>query len=176
MWTILYLVSIIAANVITAKFAPIVLGDMIVPCGSFLIGATFVFRDFTQNQIGKSNTYKVIALALFLSGVTSYFLGDGLYIAFASLIAFLLSETSDTEMYSRLKMKMEYKVLYSGIVGGALDSVVFVVVGLSPIGLNVLSWNQVILAIIGQMVVKTVMQFIALLVIKAVQGRARRTY
>ncbi|MNZ50763.1 hypothetical protein D3C78_685570 [compost metagenome] len=50
--------------------------------------------------------------------------------------------------------------MYSGIVGGILDSVIFVVIGLSPLGANFIPWNAVIFAIIGQIVVKTIMQLL----------------
>jgi len=166
MQVFLYLLSIAAANIITAKFTPLILGVFIIPYGSFLIGLTFILRDLTQNKIGRKKTYFVISLALLLSGITSYLLGDGLYIVTASLIAFLISETTDTEIYTRLKMKMEYRVLYSGLVGGLLDSIVFVVIGLSPIGAGFLSWEQVAAAIVAQVLVKTIMQFLGVAVIK----------
>lgn len=160
MRVILYLLSIVAANIITAKFAPLTLGIFIIPWGSFLIGATFILRDLAQNQIGRKKTYLVIGTALILSGLCSYSLGDGLQIAAASLIAFLISESTDTEIYTRLKLKMEYRVLYSGLVGGLLDSTVFVIIGLSPIGANFLSWEAVPAAIAGQVIIKTIMQII----------------
>lgn len=163
-----YLVSIVAANIITASLAPVQLGFFIVPYGTFLIGLTFVFRDLTQNRIGRNRTYLAIAAALVLSGITSWFLGDSLFIAAASLMAFLISETTDTEIYTRLKMKIEYRIFYSGVVGGFLDSIIFVIIGLSPIGANFLSWSQVTFAIIGQIIVKTFMQALALICIKIV--------
>lgn len=166
MQVFLYLLSIVAANIITAKFAPLIVGVFIIPYGSFLIGITFILRDLTQNKIGRKKTYLVITTALILSGITSYLLGDGLYIVTASLIAFLISETTDTEIYTRLKMKMEYRVLYSGLVGGLLDSIVFVVIGLSPIGAGFLTWEQVTAAIVAQVLVKTIMQFLGVAVIR----------
>lgn len=166
MRALLYLVAIVAANIITAKFAPLTLGIFIIPWGSFLIGVTFILRDLTQNQIGRKKTYLVILLALLLSGISSYLLGDGLHIVTASLIAFLISETTDTEIYTRLKLKMEYRVLYSGLAGGLLDSTVFVIIGLSPIGANFLPWEAVGAAIVGQVLIKSIMQLIGVVVIK----------
>jgi queuosine precursor transporter len=171
MRALLYLAAIIAANIITAKFAPLTLGIFIIPWGSFLIGVTFILRDLTQNQIGKKKTYLVILLALILSGISSYLLGDGLHIVTASLIAFLISETTDTEIYSRLKLKLEYRVLYSGLVGGLLDSTVFVIVGLSPMGANFLPWGAIPAAILGQVIIKSTMQFIGVLIIKTIGGK-----
>ena len=50
---------------------------------------------------------------------------------------------------------MAWRVFYSGIVGGFLDSVIFVVIGLSPLGANFLPWEAVPAAIVGQIIVKT---------------------
>ncbi|MCS0542501.1 hypothetical protein NXY55_21230, partial [Aeromonas veronii] len=92
---ILYLLSIILANVITAAFQPMTLGVFIVPMGTLLIGATFIFRDFVQNRYGRKLTYVFICIALLLSALVSFLLGDTLLIVFASAISFLLAETTD---------------------------------------------------------------------------------
>ena len=161
----LYLLSVTAANVVTAHFAPFVIGLLIVPMGSFLIGATFVLRDFPQVNFGRKKKYLTILAASFLSLVASLILGDGFWVVVASLLAFLVSELTDTEIFTRMKASLLNRVLFSGLVGGLLDSVIFVVVGLGPIGLGVLSWEQCLFAIIGQTLVKMAMQFIGVGVI-----------
>jgi uncharacterized PurR-regulated membrane protein YhhQ (DUF165 family) len=158
MRVLFYILAIVLANVITAKFAPLELGVFIVPYGTFLIGLTFILRDLVQNEHGKSTTYKIIGLALGLSAVSSFLLGDTLWIVFASGLAFLLSETTDTEIYSRLKMPMSLRVWWSGLVGGLLDSVAFVIIGLSPLGAGFVPWEFVWFAILGQVIFKTLMQ------------------
>lgn len=163
---LLYLVSIVTANVVTARFAPFEFGSFIVPMGSFLIGATFIFRDLVQNKYGRKKTYGFIFAALVLSAIASYSLGDTLIIVAASALSFLIAETTDTEIYTRLKLPMAWRVFYSGIVGGFLDSVVFVIVGLSPIGAGFIPWAAVPAAIIGQIIVKTVMQMFGAIVLK----------
>ena len=167
---VLYLVSIILANVITAAFAPLQFWVFIVPMGTLLIGATFIFRDLVQNKYGRKKTYLLIGIALLLSAVVSFLLGDTLIIVLASAISFLLAETTDTEIYSRLKLPMSLRVFYSGLVGGFLDSVVFVIIGLSPIGANFLPWEAVPAAIIGQLVVKTVIQGLGAIVLHRVHN------
>ncbi|WP_127579399.1 VUT family protein [Paenibacillus koleovorans] len=171
---VLYLLGIVLANVITANTAPLMWGKFIVPAGSFLIGATFILRDLVQNVIGRRNTYMAIGAAMLISGITSYLLGDTLWITAASALTFLLSETTDTEIYTRLKLPMSLKVLYSGLVGGALDSVVFVIIGLSPIGAGFLPWEMVGYAIAGQIIVKTLMQLLGSVVIQ-VASRNKKT-
>ncbi|MGG0288035.1 VUT family protein [Peribacillus butanolivorans] len=157
---ILYLVSIVTANVVTAAFAPLQLGVFIIPMGTLLIGGTFIFRDLVQNKFGRVKTYVCIVTALILSACVSFLLGDTLLIVFASALSFVVAETADTEIYTRLKLPMSWRVFYSGIVGGFFDSVIFVVIGLSPLGANVLPWEAVPAAIFGQIIVKTVIQSI----------------
>lgn len=167
----LYLVSIIAANVSTAAFAPLHIGAFIVPMGTLLIGATFIFRDLVQNKYGRKKTYMFIGAALILSGLVSYLLGDTLIIVLASALSFAIAETTDTEIYTRLKLPMGWRVFYSGLVGGFLDSVVFVVIGLSPLGANFLPWEAIPFAILGQVIVKTIIQAIGALILNQVQHK-----
>ena len=80
-------------------------------------------------------------------------------------MSFLVAETTDTEIYTRLKLPIAWRVLYSGIVGGFLDSVIFVIVRLSPIGAGYVPWGAVPAAIVGQIIVKTVMQMIGAIIL-----------
>lgn len=160
-----YLLSIIIANVVTAAFAPLQFGMFIVPMGTLLIGATFIFRDLVQNKYGRTKTYFFIVTALILSAVVSFILGDTILIVVASAVSFVVAETADTEIYSRLKLPMAWRVLYSGIVGGFLDSAIFVVIGLSPLGANILPWEAVPAAIVGQIIVKTIIQMFGALIL-----------
>jgi queuosine precursor transporter len=155
-----YLLAIVLANVITAATVPLSLWVFIVPWGSFLIGATFILRDLVQQKYGRKTAYLTIITALFFSALTSSILGDPLTIVLASAISFLISETTDTEIYTRLKLPFYKRVFASGFVGGILDSAIFVIVGLSPLGAGFLPWNAVVMAILGQVIVKTIMQAI----------------
>ncbi|RPJ94596.1 VUT family protein [Rummeliibacillus sp. TYF005] len=159
----LYLCAIVLANVITANFAPLQFGVFIIPYGSFLIGATFILRDLVQNKYGKKKTYLFIGLALILSAISSYLLGDTLWIVFASAVSFAVSETTDTEIYSRLKASISMRIMYSGIFGGILDSSIFVIIGLSPLGAGMVPWNAVWMAILGQVIIKISMQIIGVM-------------
>ena len=160
MTAFLYLMAIVASNVLTASFTPLMIGPFVITLGTFLIGVTFVLRDLVQEKHGRRNTYSLIILALILSAVSSRLLGDTLWIVFASAASFSLSETTDTEIYTRLRLPMRLRVICSGVVAGALDSGIFVIVGLSPLGAGFITWGLVPMAIAGQVIVKTVMQFI----------------
>ena len=156
----IYLLSIILANVITARFAPLELGPLIIPYGTLLIGLTLVMRDMVQNRFGRLQTYLLIGLALVLSALSSYLLGDPLWVVFASTLSFIISETADTEIYTRFKLPFVKRVMFSGIVAGFLDSAIFVIIGIGPLGLEFVPWNLVPYAILGQWVAKVVMQLV----------------
>lgn len=170
----LYLLAIVLANVVTASMDPVLWGKLIIPAGSFLIGATFILRDLVQHAVGRAKTYAAIGVAMLLSGVTSYSLGDTLWITAASAITFLVSETADTEIYTRLRLPMSLRVFYSGIVGGVVDSAVFVIIGLSPIGAGFLPWELVGYAVAGQVLVKVAMQGIGALGVHLAMSAKRR--
>ena len=159
----LYLLLIVASNLVTARFNPIVLanGMLIIPMGSLFAGAIFVLRDFVQIKHGKRKTYLTIFIAALLSALTSVIIGDTAHVAIASTIAFFISEAVDTEIFSRVKKSLPVRVLLSGVVGGCLDSIIFVILGLSPIGANMLVWKLVPYAILGQLLIKTIVQLIA---------------
>lgn len=154
----IYLLSIVTANAVAAKFQPLDLGVFIIPWGTFFIGLTLVMRDMVQNIYGKKKTYMFIGLALALSALTSHLLGDELWIVFASVMSFIISETADTEIYTRFKIPFVKRVMYSGIFAGFFDSTVFVIIGISPLGLDFVPWSLVGYAILGQWVTKALMQ------------------
>ncbi|MBD8025924.1 VUT family protein [Ureibacillus sp. Re31] len=173
---IFYLLSIVVANVVTAAFAPLQFGMFIVPMGTLFVGATFIFRDLVQNKYGRKKTYLFIFTALVLSAIVSSLLGDTLMIVAASAISFILAETADTEIYTRLKLPIAWRVFYSGLVGGLLDSAVFVIIGLSPLGAGMLPWEAVPAAIIGQIIVKTVIQMIGAIILSQVHGKKSNSF
>lgn len=157
---ILYLTIIALSNIVTAAFAPLTLfgGMLIIPAGSVFVGVTFVLRDLVQLQRGRRFVYRAILAASAISAVVSLLCGDTPYVALASVAAFTASETIDTEIFARLKKSIGARVTLSGIIGGIADSIIFVILGLSPIGANVLGWDQVLTAILGQTITKVVVQ------------------
>lgn len=154
----LYIIAVVTANIVTASLAPLAAGPFIIPWGTLLIGITFILRDIVQQRYGRHTAYLTIATALVLSALTSYLLGDTLMIVAASALSFALAETADTEIFSRLRTSFARRVFYSGVVGGAIDSTAFVIVGLSPIGAGFLPWAAVPAAILGQFIVKGALQ------------------
>lgn len=175
----LYLLLIAATNLLTAMFDPIQLagGALIIPVGTLFAGVTFIMRDFVQIKHGKGKTYRAILGASVLSGALSVALGDTGHVAAASVVAFFLSESVDTEIFSRLRRSFPVKVMVSGAAGGCLDSAVFVVLGLSPLGANMLPWTAVTSAILGQALVKLIVQTVGagVLLLRKIQLNTKTT-
>ncbi|MDD4238975.1 MAG: VUT family protein [Desulfotomaculaceae bacterium] len=162
---IFYIFTILLANLLSAKIAPLHIGPFLISPGTFTIAASFILRDLVQNRYGKVKTYYFIALALILSAITAKGLGDPMTIVIASACAFAVSESSDTEIYSRLRLPMAWRVWWSGLVGGVLDSGIFVILGLSPLGMGFIPWPFIPMAVLGQALFKIAMQGIGALVI-----------
>lgn len=161
--------SIVIANVLTAKYSPFVLfdGHIIIPVGSVFVGVTFLLRDVVQIKHGKRKAYTMIFTALFMSAAISAMMGDTASVAFASGLSFLLSESIDTEIFSRVRRNVRLRMLASGVIGGGVDSAVFVTVGLGPFGSGALTWDQVPYAIIGQAAIKAAVQIAVIGVIES---------
>lgn len=151
----LYIIAIVFANILTAQFPPFKFFGLLIPQGTFLIGLTFVLRDHVQIQYNRKITYYVIGIALILSAISTVILGNGINIVIASAISFAISELTDTEIFTRWKGSIKSRIIISGTIGSLLDSIAFTLIAGFPIQ-----------GMIGQLVVKTVMQFIGGLFIR----------
>lgn len=158
---ILYVGVIVCANFVTAELPPMHLFSFIVPAGTLFIGTTFFLRDVIQWYHGRLTAYKAIAIALIASAIASVLLGDLIWITVASAISFAVSETVDAELFTRMRKTIQQRVLWSGLFGGFLDSGIFVIIGLSPLTTNIVPWAFIPEAILGQIIVKSIFQFIA---------------
>lgn len=165
MSVIFYISAILLANFLSARVEPLAIGPFLISPGTFTIAAGFVLRDLVQNRYGRGKTYLFIGVALLLSAATSRALGDSLAIVIASACAFAVSETTDTEIYTRLRLPMALRVWWSGVAGGILDSGVFVILGLSPLGTGFIPWPLIPMAILGQALFKIIMQGVGALAI-----------
>lgn len=164
--TYFYIAAILLANLVTAAIEPFALGPFIIPAGSLIVGFTFVLRDYVQMLHGRTGAYKAIATATALSIFLSLGVGDLFVVTAASALAFLASETADTEVFTRYRGKLSSRILVSGLLGGAIDSGLFVIIGLSPLTSGILPWEAIPAAIIGQMATKWAMQGAAAAVLK----------
>lgn len=90
------------------------------PSGVLAIGIALFTRDYIQEKFGKQRTLVAIAIGI----VLSYLINPA--VATASAVAFALGELSDFFVYSEIKKRsLIAAVIASGIIGGIVDSFVF---------------------------------------------------
>ena len=90
------------------------------PSGVLVIGIALFTRDYIQEKYGQKVTIAAIAIGIFLS----YFINP--MVATASALAFALGELADFMVYTRIKrVTLVGAVIVSGVVGGVIDSFVF---------------------------------------------------
>lgn len=161
MLVVLYIAVVAVANWITAKTVPLAVGPFLIPWGTWLIAVTFFARDAIQLRHGRQTAYTAILGGIAVSWITATAFGFTHAIVVASAAAFALSETLDTEVFTRMPGNVPARVAVSGVLGGALDTTVFVIVGLSPLWGGIIPWSSVPNAILGAFIVKAGLQLLA---------------
>jgi queuosine precursor transporter len=117
-WTIACVASVVAVNALFLLVPPFTVGGITLTLGSFVVGATFILRDFAQREIGHRVLWATIA-----GTVVTAFMSPGL--AIASGVAFLASETLDWAVFSRWPGEFRSRVVASSLAGAPIDSVIF---------------------------------------------------
>lgn len=161
----LYLAAIVAANVLTATLAPLQFDWLdqhwAITWGTFFVAVTFFLRDAVQLEQGRRFAYGCIAVALLSTVILSRAYADLLWITAASAVAFAISETLDTEVFTRLRGSIAKRVAVSGVLGGTLDSLVFAVIGLSPLTTGIVPWPVLWTTVVAQVVIKSAVNLLA---------------
>ncbi len=125
-----YCASIVSANWLIRNVGAVVLPDgshlvpvgfgLLAPSGAYAAGVTFVARDVVQRSAGQRWALAAIALGTVLSVLVEPRL------ALASGVSFFFSELVDFGVYTPLQRRhFVLAVLASGVVGSAVDSVLF---------------------------------------------------
>lgn len=119
-YTLIYLVAIVAINVGFEHVHPIALpnGDLWPPM-SIAVGAVFVLRDYAQREIG----HRVLLVMLAGAGL-SYFMASPA-LAAASLLAYLVSEMTDWAVFTFTGWPFGRRVWVSSVISAPVDSAVF---------------------------------------------------
>ena len=146
---VIYVVAVLVANLTATWFIPLpVFGQVAV--GTFVFGFTFTQRD-RMHRKGRRFVYAVIGIAALLSALLSVAGQVPARIIIASVIAILIAETADTEIYQRLlAQSWWHRVLKSNAVSIPLDSIFFNLVAF----LGALSPRMLVSLIVGETVVK----------------------
>lgn len=118
-WTFAYVLFIVFINWTVYGLPDWNILGAQVPPALFAAGVVFVLRDFSQQEIGR----RVFGYTL-LAAAGSYFVA-GEWIAFASAIAFVVSETTDQIVFTVLRKPLKDRILISSACSVPLDSIVF---------------------------------------------------
>ena len=130
------------------------------PSGVLLIGIALFTRDYVQEEFGKRHTLIAIGIGI----IISYFISPA--VATASALAFALGELSDFFVYSEIKRRsLVAAVIASGIVGGIIDSFVFLQIAFG----STQYWQ-------GQVIGKTIMALIGGAIIWSVNAVSNRVH
>lgn len=119
MWTVAYVTFIIFINWTVYGIPDWDIFGAKVPPALFAAGAVFVLRDFAQREIGQK-----VLIATLVAAAGSYFVAGG-WIAFASAVAFVISESIDQLVFTVLKKPLKDRILISSAISVPIDSLVF---------------------------------------------------
>lgn len=99
------------------------------PSGVLMIGLALVLRDVVQEKLGWHWTLGAILVGGLLSGLVA----PAAFVV-ASVVAFTVSELADMAVYTPLRERgLWLAVIASGLVGSAVDSVIFLQIALGHI-------------------------------------------
>ena len=143
-WTTLYLLSIVAANLTVARFGP----SISIITAFFLIAFDLTCRDNLHEAWRGNRLLLKMAMLIAAGSLISFVINRNAGpIALASMIAFALSNAVDAIVYQTLSSKPYlFKANASNLFGAAVDSLIFPIIAF---GLPVM-W----LIVIGQFIAK----------------------
>lgn len=121
-WLVLYVGSVVAANVTLVLVGLIPVGfGLMAPAGVLWAGVALTLRDMVQERLGRSAVLAAIGAGAALSWLVAP------SFALASAVAFLASEFADMAVYTPLRRRDWWliAVAASNTVGLVVDSVLF---------------------------------------------------
>lgn len=122
LYALAYLSTIVAANWAIVHFGAIPVGfGLLAPAGVLFAGLAFTLRDLLHRNGGR-----LVVLGAIAGGAALSFVVADPFVAFASAVAFGLSEVADWAVYEPLQRKRWlWAVALSNVVGIVVDSIVF---------------------------------------------------
>lgn len=124
-FAVLYILATLAANYTATWFIHFPFFGQ-VSVATFIFGITFTARDRVHSKLGRTNVYIMIAVAALLNLLVTLLGGVEWRIVAASLIAIVLAESADTEIYQHfITNTWGMRVLKSNSVSIPLDSLLF---------------------------------------------------
>ncbi|MGB3654879.1 MAG: VUT family protein [Rivularia sp. (in: cyanobacteria)] len=149
---IIYIIAVLVANYTATLFIPLpIFGKVAV--GTLVFGVTFDQRDRLHHYRGRKAVYITVAITAFLAVLESYFLKVPGRIILASLIAIVIAEAADTEIYQNaIRRPWLERVIRSNAVSIPLDTIIFNCIAFA----GVFSQIELISIIFGETVIKVI--------------------
>lgn len=184
----LYISFQLFANILSTKIAVLPFFHLAVDGGTIIYPFTFTLRDFVHKTWGRKNARQVVILAALLNIVMVFLFwligkmqADASWayqeayqhillpvfrITVASIVAQVISELLDTEVFSRIYKKFNdvLAVLASNFVGLLADSIIFCLIAF----LGALPFSTVLQIIFVNILIKLVMSFASSPLIKLI--------
>ncbi len=184
----LYVSFQVIANVLSTKIALLPLTNLAIDGGTIIYPLTFTLRDFIHKTLGKQSARQIVILAgvvnlvmALLFVVIGKLTPDPSWpfqeayqnillpiwrITIASIVAQIISELVDTEIFSRAYHRFNdmTAVLFSNSIALVVDSVIFSIIAFA----GNLPWNVVWQIVITNILVKMVMSLLSTPTIKLV--------
>ncbi|MDP1675781.1 MAG: VUT family protein [Bacteroidota bacterium] len=150
LFAFIYIAATLAANYTATWFIHFpVFGQ--VSIATFIFGITFTARDRVHSSLGRTNVYRMIALTALLNLIVTVMGGVEWRIVVASLIAIILAETADTEIYQHfINNTWGMRVFKSNSVSIPLDSLLFNLIAFAGVFTNL----EVASIIFGEIIFK----------------------
>ena len=147
---ILYIVIVVLAEYTATWFISLPVFGM-VSFATLLFGATFTLRDRVHSKFGANVVYVMIMITALLVTLETLFLGVSYRIIIASILAILLSEFTDTQIYQRfIGESWLNRVLKSNAVSIPLDSATFNLISFY----GIFSSFMLVQLTVGQIIIK----------------------
>lgn len=153
-----YIIAIAAANLTAGNILNVY--GVSFALGTLFFGAIFTLRDMLHVSIGRKRTYIFIGLAALVSAVISLTGYIDVRIIVASIVSLIISESTDTEIFQRLKVRMIFRILGSNIVSIVIDTILFTYLAFY----NVWPIDQIYAVILGDVIIKFIVSFILALI------------
>jgi len=123
LYTLFVVLANYTANIILS------FGGISTSAGTLFFGFIFSLRDVLHVKYGKRFVITVIAITVIINFIACLFGGFPFRILFASMVAFLMSELVDTEVYHRNAHKTwALRVMRSNAVAIPLDTFLFLMI------------------------------------------------
>lgn len=165
-YALLYFLVGILATLVTVWFKPLDLGIIAIPPSSWVIGFSFLLITLIAEKYGNQVASKMIWILLALTSIICFILGYSQMLVLASGVAFVAGQFATKSLYNFTKHS-----LISSMIGSMIDAIIWILLGLSPIGIGSVPWDMFIFAVAGQVIIQFIMQWLANLLHEIIQDK-----